>query len=89
MTADKKGFYIYGKPFPVFTPDTNVKHLKALSDHVITDGKSVWFVKIEPELLNGLDASKVTVNENAISDGMNQWDCEDVKSPGEAMCTQQ
>ncbi|MFT8211438.1 MAG: DKNYY domain-containing protein [Symbiopectobacterium sp.] len=87
VTADKKGFYIYGKPFPIFTPDTDVKNLKSLSDHVVTDGKSVWFVKIEPELLTGLDDSKVTVNENVISDDVNEWYCEDFKSPGEAMCT--
>lgn len=87
VTADKNGFYIYGKPFPIFTLDTDVKSLKALSDYVVTDGKSVWFVKIEPELLAGLDASKVTVNENVISDGVNEWHCEDFKSPGETMCT--
>ncbi|MCW2485189.1 DKNYY domain-containing protein [Candidatus Symbiopectobacterium sp. NZEC127] len=89
VTADKKGFYIYGKPFPIFTADTDVKNLKALSDYVVTDGKSVWFVKIEPERLAGLDASKVTVDENVISDGVNEWQCGDFKSPGEAMCTKQ
>lgn len=87
VAADKHGFYLYGKPFPIFILDVKVKNIKFFSDHVVTDKKSVWFVKLESEKLDGINGEKATVKDSTISDGVNTWQCSDFKSGNEPMYT--
>ncbi|KAA8996930.1 hypothetical protein FJU30_19945 [Affinibrenneria salicis] len=86
LAADKKGFYIYGKPYPIFAPDVKLNNIKPLSAQVFSDGKYSWHVGVEPTLLEGINSKALKVDGRVISDGVSEWYCADVKTGDEPTC---
>ncbi|WP_139829345.1 DKNYY domain-containing protein [Lonsdalea iberica] len=90
MSADKHGFYVYDKRQPVIPADTAVKNINPVSEHVFSDGKYVWFVAVDAELIKDVNPKKMHIEQDSgevrISDGVNQWACILMKDKYDSSC---
>ncbi|MFP1786550.1 DKNYY domain-containing protein [Lonsdalea quercina] len=90
MSADKHGFYVYDKRQTVIPADTAVKNINPVSENVFSDGKYVWFVAVDAELIKDVNPQKMRVEQDRgevrISDGVNKWACILMKDKYDSSC---
>ncbi|WP_192457148.1 DKNYY domain-containing protein [Musicola keenii] len=90
---DKQKFYVFDRVYPGLPAGVNVEDIKVVrgTDKLVTDGKRVWFLGVEPVLLSGLKSDDVKLkselNGYTISDGATRWQCGKVKIGDNPLCS--
>ena len=85
---DKDTIYFFGEAKYHFSTPVKTSDIRQIQNSFFTDGQNIWYTRLAPMQLTGLDVERVAISGNEISDGKTTWQCANIQTNDQPICQQ-